>query len=170
MPDDDFKDFLVALSAAGVRYLVVGAYAMASHGLVRATGDLDTWIEPTLDNAERLSVAIREFADTSLAFFGVSVEELAERTAGFYMGVEPDRIDVHTTLAGVTFEQAWNGRISGQSFGVQTEVLGLDDLIAAKRAAITLRPAGSSKALQDAADLAWLEAERSRRLKLADTS
>jgi hypothetical protein len=49
-------------------------------------------------------------------------------------------------------------------------VLGLDDLIAAKRAAITLRPAGSSKALQDAADLAWLEAERSRRLKLADTS
>lgn len=170
MPDEDFKDFLVALSAAGVKYLVVGAYAMASHGLVRATGDLDTWIEPTLDNAERLSLAIRDFAGTSLGFFGVSVEELAERTVGFYMGVEPDRIDVHTAIAGVTFAQAWNGRISGQSFGVETEILGLEELIAAKRAAMSLRPAGSSKALQDAADLAWLEAERTRRLKLADTS
>lgn len=170
MPDDDFKDFLIALSAAGVKYLVVGAYAMASHGHVRATGDLDTWIEPTLDNAERLSVAIRDFAGTSLTFFGVTVEELAGRTAGFYMGVEPDRIDVHTAIAGVTFAQAWNGRITGQSFGVQTEVLGLDELIAAKRAAIALRPAGSSKALQDAADLAWLETERARRRQLEDTS
>lgn len=170
MPDDDFKDFLTALSAADVKYLVVGAYALASHGHVRATGDLDTWIEPTFDNAERLSVAIRDFAGASLDFFGVSVEELAGRAAGFYMGIEPDRIDVHTEIAGVTFAKAWDGRVTGHTFGVQTEILGLDDLIDAKRAAIALRPAGSSKAFQDAADLAWLEAERSRRRQHGDTS
>ncbi|MGK3965443.1 hypothetical protein WMF38_14855 [Sorangium sp. So ce118] len=101
MLENDFQDFLTALSAAGVRHLVVGAYAMASHGHVRATGDLDTWVEATPDNAERLAVAIREFAGA--------------------------------------------------------------ELIAAKRAAIELRPPGSPKALQDAADLAWLESKRAGR-------
>lgn len=170
MSDDDFKDFLTALSAAGVKHLIVGAYAMATHGHVRATGDLDTRIEPTRDNAERLSVALRDFADVSLNYFGVSVEELAEGGTGFYIGVEPDRIDIHTVIAGLTFAQAWRGRITAQSFGVNTEVLGLTELIAAKYASISLRPAGSSKALQDAADLAWLKVEHARRLGLPDTS
>jgi len=166
MSVDDFTDFLTALSAAGVRHLVVGAYAMASYGHVRATGDLDTWIEPSEDNAERLNLALRDFASVSLGYFGVSVEDLARGGTGFFMGVEPDRIDVHTALAGLTFAQAWRGRMSAESFGVPTEVLGLDDLIAAKRASIALRPHGSSKALQDAADLAWLEVERDRRRRL----
>ncbi len=164
MSDDDFRDFLTALSAAGVKHLLVGAYAMASHGHIRATGDLDTWIEPNIENAERLVVALRDFAAVSLSYFGVSPEELATQRTGFYMGVEPDRIDIHTRLAGLTFEQAWHGRMAARTFGIATEVLGLAELIAAKRAAAPLRPPGSSKALQDAADLAWLEAEQARRL------
>ncbi len=162
MSDADFRDFLAALSAAGVKHLVVGAYALASHGHVRATGDLDTWIEPTLENAERLNIAIRNFAAASLDFFGVSAEDLAGKGVGFYMGVEPDRIDVHTAIAGLTFAQAWRGRVPAHTFGISTEVLGLAELIAAKRASKALRPVGSSKALQDAADLAWLEAEQVR--------
>lgn len=162
MSDEDFRDFLTGLSAAGVKHLVVGAYALASHGRVRATGDLDTWIEPTLENAERLNVAIREFAAVSVDYFGVSVEALTKGGVGFYMGVEPDRIDVHTAIAGLTFARAWRGRVAAQTLGVPTEVLGIAELIAAKRAAAALRVPGSSKALQDAADLAWLEAEQAR--------
>lgn len=76
------------------------------------------------------------------------------------MRVEPDRIDVHTAIAGLTFAQAWNGRLQAETFDVSTDVLGLTELIAAKRASMALRPEGSVKAYQDAADLAWLEAER----------
>ena len=162
MSDDDFRDFLTALSAAGVKHLVVGAYALASHGWVRATGDLDTWIEPTRENAERLDRAIRDFSAASLGYFGVSVEDLTNKGVGFYMGVEPDRIDIHTTLAGLTFAQAWRGRMTAQILGIPTEVLGIAELIAAKRAAAPLRVPGSNKALQDAADLAWLEAKQQR--------
>lgn len=119
MSDDDFREFLTALSAAGVKYLVVGAYALASHGRVRGTGDLDTWIEPTRENAERLDRAIADFAAASLGFFGVSVEDLTSKGVGFYMGVEPDRIDIHSAIAGLSFTQAWRGRMTAETWGSQ---------------------------------------------------
>ena len=162
IPDDDFKDFLTALSAARVRHLVVGAFALASHGHVRATGDLDVWIEPTRANVKRLRVAIRAFADASLEYFKVTESALADGKVGFFMGVEPARIYVHTQIAGLTFKAAWRGRMASEAPGVPIEVLGLDDLIIAKRASLPERSPGSIKALQDAADLAWLEA-RARR-------
>lgn len=162
MADADIKDFLTALSAAGVRYVVVGAYAVASHGLVRATSDFDVLVEPTADNAGRLERAIREFAGTSLEYFGVSAAELARPRFGFFMGVEPDRIDVLTRIAGVGFSRAWRGRMSAEVVGVDVPVLGLDELIAAKRASSREREPGSVKALQDAADLVWLTAEKRR--------
>lgn len=129
---------------------------------MRATGDLDTWIEPTAENIRRLTLALEEFGGVGLSFFEVTEAELIAAKAGFYMGREPDRIDVHTAIAGLSFADAWRGRISAHSFGVETNVLGLAELIAAKRAAIPLREPNSSKALQDAADLAWLEAELKR--------
>jgi len=92
------------LSAAGVEFLVVGAHELAAHGHVRATGDLDVLVRPTLDNARKLERAIREFASTSLDYFGVSAEELSTPRVGFYMGVEPDRIYVLTRIGGVGFD------------------------------------------------------------------
>lgn len=165
MADADIKDFLTALSAAGVRFVVVGAYAVASHGRVRGTTDFDVLVEPTLANAARLEHAVREFAGASLAYFGISVEELARPKFGFFMGVEPDRIDVLTRIAGVSFARAWRGRTSARIVGVEVSVLGLDELIAAKRALARERPPGSVKALQDAADLSWLTEARTRRSK-----
>jgi hypothetical protein len=70
MAEDDVRDFLTALSAAGVRHLVVGAYALAHHGLVRATGDIDILVEPSSSNARKLERAVRDFAATSLEYFG----------------------------------------------------------------------------------------------------
>jgi hypothetical protein len=159
----DIRDFLIALSAAGVEFVVVGAHALAAHGWVRATGDIDVLIRPTPTNARRLERAVRAFAGTSLEYFGVSVAELSRPRVGFYMGVEPDRIDVLTKIAGVGFERAWKGRLRSEIEGVALGVLGFDELIAAKRASSRKREAGSAKAKQDEADLAWLVAERDRR-------
>lgn len=73
--------------------------------------------------------ALADFGDIGLGFFEVTEAELIDARTGFYMGREPDRIDVHTTIAGLTFADAWRGRISAHSFGVRTEVLA--ELIAA---------------------------------------
>jgi hypothetical protein len=160
---DDIQDFLTALSAADVKFVVVGACAMACHGYVRATGDVDVLVEPTPTNAEKLARAIREFADASLEYFGVSVKDMSRPKYGFFMGVEPNRIDVLTRISGVSFSRAWKGSMSATFVGVPVRVLGLDELLAAKRASVGQREAGSTKALTDAADLAWLRAERMRR-------
>ncbi|MCH9679973.1 MAG: nucleotidyltransferase [Deltaproteobacteria bacterium] len=163
MASEDIRDFLTALSAAGVEFLVVGAHALAAHGRLRATGDLDVLIAANETNAARLEVSIREFAATSLEYFGVSVEELSEPQVGFYMGVEPDRIDVMTRIAGVAFDRAWRGRAAAEIEGIPVHVLGFDELIAAKQASAQRRTPGSVKAKQDEADLVWLLAERERR-------
>ena len=165
MAEDDVRELLTALSAAGVKHLVVGAYALAHHGHVRATGDIDVFVEPSARNARRVEKAIRDFAATSLEYFGVSAEELTRPGVGFYMGVEPDRIDIMTKIAGLSFERAWQGRETAEIDGVRTAVLGFADLIATKRASAKRREPGSSKALQDAADLKWLLEERARRKK-----
>jgi hypothetical protein len=81
------------------------------------------------------------------------------------MGVEPDRIDVLTKIAGLSFARAWKGRRKTEVDGVPTAVPGLPELIAAKRASAKRREPGSPKALQDAADLEWLLEERARRRK-----
>lgn len=161
--ESDIKDMLTALSAAGVDHVVVGAHALAAHGRVRATGDIDILVAANHTNATRLERAIRQFADASLEYFGVSVAELSVPRVGFYLGVEPDRIDIMTSIAGVRFDRASRGAMACEIAGVSTMVLGFEDLIAAKRASIARRPVGSAKALQDAADLEWLRAERARR-------
>lgn len=163
MANQDVHDVLTALSAAGVRHLVVGAYALAHHGRVRATGDIDILVMPSPATARRLRKAIQEFAGCSLEYFGVTEAELGRPGVGFYMGVEPDRIDILTKVAGLSFERAWKGREKSEIEGAPTMVLGFDDLIAAKRASAKKRVSGSAKALQDAADLAWLLEERDRR-------
>lgn len=163
MPDEDIRDFLLALSAAGVRHIVVGAYALATHGLVRATSDFDVLVEPTAANARRFARALKNFSDASLAYFGLSVEELSRPGFGFFMGVEPDRIDVMTKIAGVEFNRAWKSRVMATIVGVDVPTLDLGSLIAAKRASVGRRQPGSTKAFQDQADLAWLLAERERR-------
>lgn len=163
MANDDVQELLTALSAAGVRHLIVGAYALAHHGFVRATGDIDVLIEPTEDNARRLETAVRDFAAASLEYFGLSVADLSKPGLGFYMGVEPDRIDILTKISGLSFERAWKGREATEVEGVATAVLGFSDLITAKRASSRKREPGSAKALQDVADLAWLLEHRKKR-------
>ena len=143
----DYKDILSAFSAEKVEYMLVGAYALAAHGLPRATGDIDLWIRSTPENAHRVWGALAAFG---APLDGLTEEDFLGADVVLQIGVAPCRIDVVTSIDGVEFEDAWARRIGIEIEGIQVNVIGRDDLIRNKRAAA--RP-------QDLADVARLEGE-----------
>ncbi len=142
----DFRDLLAEFNAQGVEYLVVGAHALAAHGHVRATKDLDVWVRPEAENARRVLEALRAF--------GAPLHDLTEAdltTPGlvFQIGVPPVRIDVMTAIDGVDFAEAWPARMLTKFVDQTVAVLSRTHLIQNKLAA------GRT---QDMADVEWLEA------------
>jgi hypothetical protein len=129
--NQDFVDLLRAFIAADVRFLIVGAYALALHGRPRATGDLDVWINATPENADRVM--------TALAAFGAPMTEIraadfAKPGVTYQIGVAPARIDILTDLTGLTFDEAWADRLR-RSFGdVDVDFIGRAAFIRNKRA------------------------------------
>jgi hypothetical protein len=81
----DFAEMLSALCAAGARFLVVGAYALAAHGAPRATGDLDIWVQATSENAARVLAALRAFG---APLFDLTEADLCARDTVFQIGLE----------------------------------------------------------------------------------
>jgi hypothetical protein len=141
----DFSDILSAFSAESVEFLVVGAYALAAHGLPRATRDLDLWVGTAGNNPERVRRALIRFG---APVEELSIEDLRRANLMFQIGVAPQRIDVLTSIDGVDFAPAWSARLDAELEGLRVPVLSREHLIQNKRA--TGRP-------QDLADLAWLE-------------
>ena len=142
----DYRDILHIFSDEEVEYLLVGAYALAAHGYVRATGDIDLWIHANPLNAKRVIRALKVFG-APLA----QVTEADFETPGivFQIGVEPNRIDILTEISGVSdFKAAWDTRIEIELEGIRVPVLNRELLKQNKRS--TGRP-------KDRADLAWLE-------------
>jgi len=101
----DFRDLLAAFLEAGVRFLVVGAHAMAVHGVPRATGDLDVWIAPDPENADRAWSALAVFG-APLAATGVARADFGRPEQVVQVGLPPRRIDILTSISGVAFEDA----------------------------------------------------------------
>lgn len=141
----DFRDMLSEFSDQAADYLLVGAYALAVHGVPRATGDLDVWVRPTEDNARRVRAALGRFG-APLA--GVTERDLVTPGTVFQIGVAPNRIDVLTSIDGVDFDEAWLARRIVHIEGLEVPVLARHHLIRNKKA--TGRP-------QDLADVARLE-------------
>jgi hypothetical protein len=141
----DFRDMLCELNAAGAEYLVVGAYAMSAYGYSRSTGDIDIWVRPTPENAERVMTVLRSFG---APLFDLTVADLQTPDMVFQIGRPPNRIDLLTTIAGVEFDRAWTNRRLIKHQGIDFPVLSRLDLIANKKA--TSRP-------KDALDAARLE-------------
>lgn len=157
MANPDFRDMLSALNAATVEFVLVGAHALAAHGYVRATGDLDIWVRADPANAQRVAAAFEAFGGASISVFDVTVEDLSVPGIGIAIGTEPNRIDLHTRIAGLTFDEACADAIDATMFGEPVRVLSHGALVRSKRAAMAKRPPQSPKRAQDAADLAWLE-------------
>jgi len=127
----DFRDLLLALSGADARFLVVGAYAVSVHAEPRATGDLDIWVEPTPENAQRVMHALREFGTP---LHDLTVDDLAAQDVVFQIGLPPRRIDILTSITGVDFASAWPHRMEVELAGVRFPVIGADALLTNKRA------------------------------------
>ncbi|MBZ5640222.1 MAG: hypothetical protein LAO51_15865 [Acidobacteriia bacterium] len=139
----DYRDMLSALSEAGVEYLVVGAYAMAVHGVPRATGDLDVWIRPSSDNATRAIAALRRFG---APLQDLTTSDLCRPGTVFQIGVAPRRIDMLTAIDAVSFDEAWKARASIRVDDFEVWVIGRDALLKNKRA--TGRPRDRADAEQ----------------------
>jgi len=127
----DFVEMLSALSAAGARFLIVGAHALAAHGAPRATGDLDIWIGATPDNAARVLEALRTFG---AALFDITLDDLSRPDTVFQIGLPPSRIDILSSISGVAFDEAWSRRLEIRIGDLDVGVIGREDFIANKTA------------------------------------
>ncbi len=145
--NEDFRDFLDALTNADVEYVVIGAHALAGHGFARFTEDLDVLVRPTMENAQRLMTALQAFGAPLKTNAVTALDFTAEGTL-YQMGLPPRRIDIATVIHGLTFEEAWRTRVDVEVEGRILPMLGLDAIVRNKRA--TGRPL-------DLADLALLE-------------
>ena len=144
----DFRDLLAEFNAHGVEFIVVGAHALAAHGFVRATKDLDVWVRPDADNARRTLSALSAFG---APLHDLSPDDLSRPGLIFQIGVEPIRIDVITAIDGVEFSEAWAERMPARFADQNAAVLSREHLLINKRAA------GRD---QDLLDVKWLEKHR----------
>jgi hypothetical protein len=127
----DFRDLLVLFNAHGVDYVIVGAYALAYHGAPRYTGDMDIFVRPDLENAQRILSALVEFGFGSL---GLTVEDFTAPDKVIQIGVIPVRVDIVTSLTGVSWEEAHAGRVAGPYGDLEVYYLGKEQFILNKRA------------------------------------
>src|SRR5439155_13110329 len=122
---------LSALCAAGAEFLIVGAHALAAHGLPRATGDLDLWVRPTPANAERVLAALRTFG---APLFDLEAEDLTRPGTVFQIGMVPCRIDILTSISGVAVDAAWEGGMPPWTEALSVACIGRSELPANKAA------------------------------------
>jgi hypothetical protein len=145
---EDWRGFIESLNSSGVEYLIVGAVALAHHGLPRYTGDLDVFVRNTPENAQRLEAALGRFGFGSV---GLKAADFVNSYRVIQLGVAPNRVDLLTSITGVTFDDAWAARVEGDLGGIPATFIGRQALIENKRA--TGRP-------QDHADLDALRKHR----------
>jgi hypothetical protein len=130
-PQPDFKELLALLNQHKVEYIIVGAYALAFHGVPRNTGDIDIYVSPTPSNAKRVLAALSDFGFGSLK---LSIEDFMKPEQVVQLGNPPVRIDFLMSISGVSWEQAEKGKVSGHYGGVPVNYLGRQEYLANKRA------------------------------------
>ncbi|MBC8090116.1 MAG: hypothetical protein H7Z40_22900 [Phycisphaerae bacterium] len=109
--NDDWYDMLVALLQANARFLIVGAHALAVHGVPRGTQDLDIWIDSSAENTERIFNALETFGAPAAAL-GIKNDDLQRPDCVIQFGLPPNRIDLLTSISGIaSFDSAWETRV-----------------------------------------------------------
>jgi hypothetical protein len=144
--NSDYRDLLIALADARADFLLIGGWALALHGYGRGTDDMDVFVRPTPENAERVFKALVEFG-APVAAHGVTAGLFANSGYGYRMGIRPNLIEMLTSIDGVTFEEAQASRQFFELEGRQIPYISRAILLKNKRAA------GRAK---DLADVEWL--------------
>ncbi len=147
MLNQDFKDILSCLENEKAEFIIVGAFALSAHGLVRATGDINIWVRSGPENARRVLRA--------LAVYGAPISEETKRDLNspdlvLQIGVAPFRIDIMTNIDGIEFDDAWKNKVDAVLGDKAVPVLSKADLLTNKLAS------GRDK---DLSDIAWLRKE-----------
>ena len=127
----DFRNLLELFNKHKVDYIIVGAYALGFHGAPRYTGDLDVFVRPDPVNASSIMQALHEFGFGSV---GLTAADFEERGKVVQLGFPPVRVDIITSITGVSWEQARLGRVKGLFGDLTVHEIGRDDFIANKRA------------------------------------
>jgi len=124
--EPDFRDLLKLFNEHRVDYIIIGAYALAYHGVPRYTGDMDLLIHPDPSNAKSILDALNEFGFGSV---GLTVDDFAVTDKVVQLGFAPVRVDIITSITGVSWEEAVEGREEGVYGDVPVHYIGRTQLI-----------------------------------------
>jgi hypothetical protein len=144
MFEQDFIDFINLLNQHGVDYMIVGAHALAFHGRPRHTGDLDIWIKPSNENADKMITVINDFGFSSL---GLTGSDFLKENYVTQLGYPPLRIDILNSISGVEFDEGYENKIRGEVDGLVVNFINVSDFIKNKETT------GRAKDLGDIASL-----------------
>ena len=141
---EDFKELLALFNSRGIEYLITGAHTLAYYGAPRYTGDLDLYVRPSADNALRIMEALTEFGFGGV---GLTADDFSSPGQIIQLGFPPVRIDLITSLTGVSWEEAVAGRESGDFGGVSVFYLGKEQFLINKRATGRMKDLADLEAL-----------------------
>jgi hypothetical protein len=127
----DFRDLLELLNKHQVEFLLVGGYALAFHGAPRYTGDMDIFIHVSSQNAARIMAALKEFGFGSV---GLTADDFMKENIIVQLGVPPVRVDIVTSLTGISWEHAYSNREQGKYGDVSVFYIGRNQFISNKKA------------------------------------
>ena len=141
----DYEEFLKSLNRNGVKYCIVGAFALGFYAKPRFTKDIDIVVEASVENGVRIIKALKEFGFVTL---DVDADDFISEGQVIQLGYEPVRIDILTSLSGVKFDEVWSGKVKGRYGDQEVYFIGKGDLVKNKR---------STGREQDKVDLMLLE-------------
>ena len=145
MLNEDYRDILHALSDEKVRFLLIGAYALAAHGYPRATMDIDIWIMPSPQNADAVLRALLRFG---APLHNLTKDDLQRDGTIFQIGVAPRRINIITSASGLHFEDTYQRSLSVNIEGIELHIPSIDDLIRNKKASVRTKDLADAEALE----------------------
>ena len=149
MLNEDYRDMLHAFCNEKVRFILIGAYALAAHGYPRATMDIDIWVMPSPKNADAVLQALRRFG---APLHNLTKEDLQKDGTVFQIGVAPRRIDIITTASGLQFEETYRSSLTVTIEGIEVHIPSVEDLIRNKRASGRTKDLADAEALESLKD------------------
>lgn len=144
--NEDFREFIHHLNLSKVRYILVGGYSVILHGYSRTTGDMDIWVDKTLDNYRRIK---RAFLSFGMLLFDMTEQNFLDHPNWevFTFGRPPSSIDIMIKVKGMDFNECYNNAVFFEEGGLQIRTIHFNNLISAKKAS------GRSKDINDLENL-----------------
>jgi hypothetical protein len=144
--EEDFIDFVQLLNVHKVKYIVVGAHALSFHGRPRHTGDLDIWVKPEEENANKMVRVINDFGFASL---GLKKEDFLQENQVTQLGYPPLRIDILNSISGVNFDDAYKEKIETEIDDLKINFISVSDFITNKKATGRAKDLGDIESLKN---------------------